>query len=114
MNQAPSTGDDLHSLTARTMLGLDQAGWLALPEDERKQHRKHAKPVNFGRLFGQGAAGLVVSAQEKYSLILDHRAGVDSGLCGDLSRFHPLGPRLRARVEAQRPHPDRAGGRAHP
>ena len=56
MTRAFERGEDLHALTARTMLGLDEAGWLSLPEDERKQHRKHAKPVNFGRLYGQGAA----------------------------------------------------------
>jgi len=71
MTQAFERGEDLHALTARTMLGLDEAGWLGLPEDERKQHRKHAKPVNFGRLYGQGANGLVASAREQYGLILD-------------------------------------------
>jgi DNA polymerase I len=71
MTEAFERAEDLHALTARTMLGLDEAGWLSLPEDERKQHRKHAKPVNFGRLYGQGADGLVVSAREQYGLILD-------------------------------------------
>ena len=71
MTQAFERGEDLHALTARTMLGLDEAGWLALPEEERKQHRKHAKPVNFGRLYGQGARGLVASAREQYGVILD-------------------------------------------
>ena len=71
MTQAFERGEDLHALTARTMLGLDEAGWLGLPEDERKQHRKHAKPVNFGRLYGQGARGLVASAWAQYGLILD-------------------------------------------
>jgi DNA polymerase-1 len=71
MTRAFERGEDLHALTARTMLGLDQAGWLGLPEEARKQHRKHAKPVNFGRLYGQGARGLVASAREQYGLILD-------------------------------------------
>ena len=71
MTEAFGRGEDLHALTARTMLGLDEAGWLALPESERKQHRKHAKPVNFGRLYGQGAKGLVTSARDQYGLILD-------------------------------------------
>jgi DNA polymerase-1 len=65
MNLLPSDS------AARTMRGLDEAGWLDLPEEERKQHRKHAKPVNFGRLYGQGAAGLVASAWAQYGLILD-------------------------------------------
>ena len=71
MTRAFERGEDLHALTARTMLGLDEAGWLGLPEEERKQHRKHAKPVNFGRLYGQGARGLVASAWAQYDLILD-------------------------------------------
>ena len=53
------------------MLGLNEAGWLALPEEERKRHRKHAKPVNFGRIYGQGAPGLVASAWAQYGLVLD-------------------------------------------
>ena len=71
MTRAFERGDDLHALTARTMLRLDEDAWLSLPKDERDQHRKHAKPVNFGRLYGQGAAGLVASAREQYGLILD-------------------------------------------
>jgi DNA polymerase-1 len=72
MTAAFERGEDLHALTARTMLRLnDPDSWSSLPEDERKRHRKHAKPVNFGRLYGQGAAGLVDSAREQYGLILD-------------------------------------------
>ena len=71
MTRAFEHGEDMHVLTARTMLGLDEAGWLALPEEERKRHRKHAKPVNFGRIYGQGAPGLVASASAQYGLVLD-------------------------------------------
>jgi DNA polymerase-1 len=71
MTQAFERGD-LHTLTAKTMLRLnDPDSWLSMPEAERKRHRKHAKPVNFGRLYGQGARGLVTSAREQYGLILD-------------------------------------------
>jgi DNA polymerase I-like protein with 3'-5' exonuclease and polymerase domains len=62
--------EDLHALTGRTMLGLDEASWLALPEEEGKLHRKHAKSVNFGRLYGQGARGLVDAARAQYGLDL--------------------------------------------
>jgi DNA polymerase-1 len=71
MTQAFERGEDLHARTARTMLRLDEAGWLDLPKNERSQHRKHAKPVNFGRIYGQEAAGLVASAREQYGLVLD-------------------------------------------
>jgi DNA polymerase I len=72
MTAAFERAEDLHTLTAKTMLRLnDPDSWLSMPEAERKRHRKHAKPVNFGRLYGQGAAGLVASAREQYGLILD-------------------------------------------
>ncbi|UZF90649.1 DNA polymerase [Bosea sp. NBC_00550] len=71
MTEAFARGEDLHVLTARTMLGLGEDEWLALPEETRALHRKHAKPVNFGRLYGQGARGLVDSARAQYGLLLD-------------------------------------------
>ena len=72
MTAAFERAEDLHTLTAKTMLRLnDPDNWLSMPEAERKRHRKHAKPVNFGRLYGQGAPGLVASAREQYGLILD-------------------------------------------
>jgi DNA polymerase-1 len=72
MTQAFERGEDLHALTARAMLRLnDPDSWSSLPEDERKQHRKHAKPVNFGQLYGQGADSLITSAREQYGIILD-------------------------------------------
>jgi DNA polymerase family A len=72
MTAAFERAEDLHTLTAKKMLRLnDPDSWLSLPEAERKQHRKRAKPVNFGRLYGQGANGLVASAREQYGLILD-------------------------------------------
>ena len=116
MTRAFERGEDLHALTARTMLGLDEAGWLSLPEDERKRHRKHAKPVNFGRLYGQGARGLVASAREQYGLILD--LATAKAWIGAFEETYPDFTRwcqdFRARLRAQRPHPDRARGRAHP
>jgi DNA polymerase-1 len=72
MTAAFERAEDLHTLTAKTMLRLnDPDSWLSMPEAERKRRRKHAKPVNFGRLYGQGALGLVASAREQYGLILD-------------------------------------------
>ena len=113
MTQAFERGEDLHALTARTMLGLDAAGWLALPEETRKQHRKHAKPVNFGRLYGQGARGLVASAREQYGLVLDLATAKEW-----IRAFQETYPdytrwcRDFARLRAQWPHPDRPRGRA--
>ena len=53
------------------MLDLRRDEWEALTKEERSQHRKRAKAVNFGRLFGQGAEGLVKAAREQYGVIID-------------------------------------------
>ena len=114
MTQVFERGEDLHALTARTMLGLDEAGWLTLPEEERKQHRKHAKPVNFGRLYGQGARGLVASAREQYGLILDLATAKEwiRAFEETYLGYARWCQGFRARLRAQRPHPDRTRGRA--
>jgi DNA polymerase-1 len=51
MIEAFRNGTDLHALTA--------AGMLRKPVEEvTKIERSHAKPINFGALFGEGARGL--------------------------------------------------------
>ena len=72
--------------------------------------------MNFGRLYGQGAAGLVASAREQYGLILDLATAKEwirafEETYPDFTRWCQD---LRARLRAQRPHPDRARGRARP
>ena len=113
MTRAFERGEDLHALTARTMLGLDEAGWLSLPEDERKRHRKHAKPVNFGRLYGQGAARSrrLGAGAVRPDPRPGHSEGVDQGLRGDLSRLHALVPGL-SRAPASAAAASRSGARA--
>ena len=64
MTRAFERGEDLHRLTAATMLRVD-------PKKVTVEQRKHAKPVNFGRLYGQGAAGLTEAARSNYGIILD-------------------------------------------
>ena len=63
MLSAIKVGLDLHRQTAALILGL------AL-ESVTKTHRQTAKAVNFGLLFGQGAAGLVNYARANYGVIL--------------------------------------------
>ena len=64
MTRAFEEGQDLHYLTAARMTGK------AIEEVSREE-RKGAKAVNFGAIYGQGAAGLVQSAWDNYELVLD-------------------------------------------
>lgn len=52
-------GLDLHRLTAANMAGVD-------PAAVTKEQRDRAKPVNFGSIYGMGAAGLAVAAWNGY------------------------------------------------
>jgi DNA polymerase-1 len=63
MLEAILAGLDLHLQTAALILAI------AL-EAVTKAHRQTAKAVNFGLLFGQGAAGLVNYARANYGVIL--------------------------------------------
>jgi DNA polymerase I-like protein with 3'-5' exonuclease and polymerase domains len=64
MTEAFEQGLDLHALTASRMLKIEID---AVTPDERRG----AKSVNFGSTYGQGAAGLVKSAWDKFDLVLD-------------------------------------------
>jgi DNA polymerase I-like protein with 3'-5' exonuclease and polymerase domains len=64
MKEAFARGEDLHRLTA--------AAILAKPVGQvTKEDRQLAKAVNFGLLYGQGAAGLVEYAATTYGVTLD-------------------------------------------
>ncbi len=54
-------GDDLHTRTARNVLGV---------EDVTKQHRQLAKALNFGLLYGMGARGFARYAKSQYGMNL--------------------------------------------
>ncbi|MCW5601398.1 DNA polymerase [Nitrosomonas sp.] len=54
-------GRDTHQLTAALILGKK-------PEDVSKEERQLAKAVNFGLLYGQGAAGLQEYASNSYGV----------------------------------------------
>jgi DNA polymerase-1 len=64
MTEVFEQGLDLHKLTASRMTGKDLAAVTA-------EERKGAKAVNFGGIYGQGAAGLVQSAWAQFDLVLD-------------------------------------------
>jgi DNA polymerase-1 len=61
MLQAYQRGDDLHTLTAKSITSKD---------DVTKRDRQTAKAVNFGLLFGLGAKGLQSDAAAEYGLEL--------------------------------------------
>jgi DNA polymerase-1 len=54
-------GVDLHTLTARTLLGKDEVA---------KADRQLAKAINFGLLYGMGAKNLRVYAKSNYGVTL--------------------------------------------
>jgi DNA polymerase-1 len=54
-------GEDLHTLTARTVLGI---------EDVTPRHRQLAKALNFGLLYGMGARGFRLYARSEFGLDL--------------------------------------------
>jgi DNA polymerase I len=64
MREALENGLDLHRVTAARMTGK------AL-DDVTAEERKGAKAVNFGSIYGQGAAGLVGSAWVNFDTVLD-------------------------------------------
>jgi DNA polymerase-1 len=68
MTAAFEQGLDLHEITASRMLGKDLT---TMAPEERKNARKGAKAVNFGSIYGQGAAGLVNSAWTQFDFVLD-------------------------------------------
>jgi DNA polymerase-1 len=64
MTQAFEQGLDLHKITASRMTGK-------APAEVTVEERKGAKAVNFGGIYGQGAAGLVQSAWDQFDLVVD-------------------------------------------
>ena len=64
MREAFENGLDLHRVTAARMTGKALA-------DVTLEERKGAKAVNFGSIYGQGAAALVGSAWSNFDTVLD-------------------------------------------
>ena len=63
MLNAYSKGEDLHTLTASLITGK-------LLDEVTAEDRRIAKSVNFGLIYGMGAAKLQAYAEEKYDVIL--------------------------------------------
>jgi DNA polymerase-1 len=85
-------GEDLHTLTARQVLGI---------ADVTKEHRQLAKALNFGLLYGMGAKGFRNYARANYRLELteDQAAGYREAFFkaySGLRRWHrSVGDKLR-------------------
>ncbi|MEJ7842893.1 MAG: DNA polymerase [Rubrobacter sp.] len=61
MLEAYGRGEDLHATTARSLMGRERIS---------NEERDLAKAVNFGLLYGQGAAGLMEYARNKYGVTM--------------------------------------------
>jgi DNA polymerase I len=61
MVEAFARGEDLHTLTAQRVLGVQEVS---------KAERQLAKAVNFGLLYGMGAKGFRIYARSQYGLTL--------------------------------------------
>lgn len=62
------TGGDIHLTTAMAVAGLNAEQWAALDRATRKKMRGDAKPVNFGFLYGMGAAKFRNFAKTDYNV----------------------------------------------
>lgn len=61
MRNAYQSGEDLHTLTASLLTNTP-------PDQVTKQQRQAAKAVNFGLIYGMGAAGLAQYASQSYGV----------------------------------------------
>jgi DNA polymerase-1 len=84
MLAAYGRGDDLHTATARSVLGVAEV---------TKEHRQTAKSLNFGLVYGMGAAGFCRYAKSNYGVELtedqakEYRAAFFRGYPG-LAAWH--------------------------
>lgn len=62
------TGGDPHLATASEIAGLTPTEVLASDKTGRTEHRKRAKPVNFGFLYGMGEAKFIDYAFDNYGV----------------------------------------------
>lgn len=59
---------DIHTATAKIVLGVNDEQWDALPKDEKKLARTKAKSVNFGFLYGMGWRKFIGFAKTQYAV----------------------------------------------
>lgn len=85
-----AAGEDIHMLRAMKMTGK-------LAEDVTKEERKKGKAVNFGYIYGMGAAKFVIYAFDNYGLkVTPEEAETDrEGFFEDYPAFRPWHERQR-------------------
>ncbi len=59
--------EDIHENTAKS---LSSTPWEKMSDKERKKARLHAKPVNFGLLYGMSPEGFVRYAKKEYGITI--------------------------------------------
>lgn len=85
-----AAGDDIHMIRAMRMTGKPAA-------EVEKEERKKAKAVNFGYIYGMGAAKFVTYAFDSYQLVVSHEEAQ-----ADRDGFFEDYPALRVWHERQR------------
>ncbi len=70
MIEVYSTGGDIHTTTAKKVLGISDEDWTKFTKEEQKEFRFRAKAVNFGFLYAAGAKTFKAVAKNDYNLIL--------------------------------------------
>lgn len=97
MLRAFATGEDIHMKTACEMTGKS-------PADVTSEERKKAKAVNFGFLYGMGAAKFVIYARDNYDVEVSLAEAERTR-----DRFFESYPRLRSWHDRQRRLAERYG-----
>jgi len=94
MIEAYRRGDDLHKLTAATVLGKSL-------EKVTKEDRQLSKAVNFGLLFGQAPRGLVRYAATSYGVNIteDEAAGIRKAFFRNYDQLHRWHDESRSTAE---------------
>lgn len=95
------TGGDIHTTTAIAANGLTPAQWAALPQAERKLLRTKAKAINFGFLYGMGAAGFRRYAKLEYGVNYTERESFETRARFFATYRHLEGWHARMREEAR-------------
>lgn len=67
------TGGDPHLVTAAELAELSPEAVLASDATGKTEHRKKAKPVNFGFLYGMGEAKFIDYAFDNYGLVVNEQ-----------------------------------------
>jgi DNA polymerase I-like protein with 3'-5' exonuclease and polymerase domains len=91
LKQIYKSGLDIHRITAAAMAGVTE-------DEVTKEQRSRAKPVNFGSIYGMGAAGLAVAAWNGYRVEMT-RTEAARALAAFFRKFHRLQEWMRSHAD---------------